>query len=277
MWFLQRALSHHPPPMESSPGAALRAQQLAPMNKQHQVTARQQCCACRARTRGPATQVRPAPQHCASTVQCLGQRTAPNPPPPPPRPPASAVWRPADGSGGRGDMGPWARGWGGRGGDESDAMDAAPTVVWRRPVRPGRGSRIWCVRWNRLQVLRHQTPDTTSTVVCPPPPPSSTVTRATRAGRPQGRAALSAPWGPSNCLADVAAGADLCLRVVRLDWGGGVGGWVRGLWVGGLVWFWAIWPKVPTPPPGGGWGLGGWVGGWVGRGWVGPDSSKLTG
>ena len=53
----------------------------------------------------------------------------------------------------------------------------------------------------------------------------------------------------------------LCLRVVRLDWGGGgVGGWVRGLWVGGLVWFWAIWPNVPTPPQGGGWGLGGWVG-----------------
>ena len=56
---------------------------------------------------------------------------------------------------------------------------------------------------------------------------------------------------------------DLCLRVVRLDWGGGgVGGWVRGLWVGGLVWFWAIWPNVPTPPQGGGGGV--WVGGWVG-------------
>ena len=50
--------------------------------------------------------------------------------------------------------------------------------------------------------------------------------------------------------------------------GGGVGGWVRGLWVGGLVWFWAIWPNVPTPPQGGGGGLGGWVGGWVGN-WVG--------
>ena len=62
-----------------------------------------------------------------------------------------------------------------------------------------------------------------------------------------------------------------------LGGGGGVGGWVRGLWVGGLVWFWAIWPKVPTPPQGGGWGLGWWVGGWVGRGWVGPDSPKLTG
>ena len=61
---------------------------------------------------------------------------------------------------------------------------------------------------------------------------------------------------------------NLCLRVVRLDWGGGggVGGWVRGLWVGGLVWFWAIWPNVPTPPQGGGWGLGGWVGNWVGAG-----------
>ena len=53
-------------------------------------------------------------------------------------------------------------------------------------------------------------------------------------------------------------GADLCLRVVPLDWGGGV----CGLWVGGLVSFWAIWPYVPAypPPP-----LGGvWVGGWVG-------------
>ena len=41
-----------------------------------------------------------------------------------------------------------------------------------------------------------------------------------------------------------------------------MGGWVCGLWVGGLVWFGAIWPKVPTPP----WGGGGrvWVGGWVG-------------
>ena len=36
-----------------------------------------------------------------------------------------------------------------------------------------------------------------------------------------------------------------------------MGGWVCGLWVGGLVWFGAIWPKVPTPP----WGVGsGWVG-----------------
>ena len=33
---------------------------------------------------------------------------------------------------------------------------------------------------------------------------------------------------------------------------GGGGGWVFGLWVGGLLWFWAIWPKVPTPPQGGG-------------------------
>ena len=42
------------------------------------------------------------------------------------------------------------------------------------------------------------------------------------------------------------------------------GGWgVCGLWMGGLLWFWAIWPKVPTPPQGGGGGLGrgGWVGG----------------
>ena len=57
----------------------------------------------------------------------------------------------------------------------------------------------------------------------------------------------------------------------------GGGGWVRGLWVGGLVWFWAIWPNVPTPPQGGGWGLGGWVGGQLGRGWVGLDSPKLSG
>ena len=31
--------------------------------------------------------------------------------------------------------------------------------------------------------------------------------------------------------------------------GGGLGGWVCGLWVGGLVLFWAIWPNVPPPPP----------------------------
>ena len=39
-------------------------------------------------------------------------------------------------------------------------MDAAPTAVWRRPAQPGRGGRFRCVRWNRLQALRHQTPDT---------------------------------------------------------------------------------------------------------------------
>ena len=64
--------------------------------------------------------------------------------------------------------GPRARGGGGeRGGDESDAMDAAPTAVWRRPAQPGRGSRIRCVRWNRLQALRHQTPDTREWMVRP--------------------------------------------------------------------------------------------------------------
>ena len=46
---------------------------------------------------------------------------------------------------------------------------------------------------------------------------------------------------------------DLCLRVVPPHWGDG------GLWVGGLVWFWAIWPKVPTSPLGRVW-LGGWLG-----------------
>ena len=51
-------------------------------------------------------------------------------------------------------------GGGGRGGDESDAMDASPAAVWRLPAQPGRGGRIRCVRWNRLQALRHQTPDT---------------------------------------------------------------------------------------------------------------------
>ena len=50
------------------------------------------------------------------------------------------------------------KGGGERGGDESDAMDAAPTAVWRRPAQPGRGGRIRCVRWNWLQALRHQTP-----------------------------------------------------------------------------------------------------------------------
>ena len=55
-------------------------------------------------------------------------------------------------------------GGGGRGRDESDAMDAAPAAVWRRLAQPGRGGRIRCVRWNRLQALRHQTPDTWSSV-----------------------------------------------------------------------------------------------------------------
>ena len=32
--------------------------------------------------------------------------------------------------------------------------------------------------------------------------------------------------------------------------------------MGGLLWLWAIWPKVPTPPQGGGKGLGEWVVGW---------------
>ena len=54
------------------------------------------------------------------------------------------------------------KGGGERGGDESDAMDAAPAAVWRRPAQPGRGGRIRCVRWNRLQALRHQTPDTSA-------------------------------------------------------------------------------------------------------------------
>ena len=55
------------------------------------------------------------------------------------------------------------------------------------------------------------------------------------------------------------SGADLCLRVVPPHGGGGgLGRWVCGLWVGGSVWFGAIWPKVPTPPPlGGVKGLGG--------------------
>ena len=42
------------------------------------------------------------------------------------------------------------------------------------------------------------------------------------------------------------------------------GGVLCGLWVGGLVWFWAIWL---LPPQGGGVV---WVGGWVG-GWSGPQ------
>ena len=57
-------------------------------------------------------------------------------------------------------VGAQGKGGGERGGDESDAMDAAPAAVWRRLAQPGRGGRIRCVRWNRLQALRHQTPDT---------------------------------------------------------------------------------------------------------------------
>ena len=49
-------------------------------------------------------------------------------------------------------------GGGGRGGDESDAMGVAPAAVWRRPARPGRGSRIRCIWWNRFRA--QQTPDT---------------------------------------------------------------------------------------------------------------------
>ena len=51
-------------------------------------------------------------------------------------------------------------------------MDASPTEVWRRPAQPGRGGRIRCVRWNRLQALRHQTPDTSPPLSSPPSPPS---------------------------------------------------------------------------------------------------------
>ena len=90
----------------------------------------------------------PASQHCAVHGQAVD---SPHPPP------ARAVWRPAESSGELGVGG----GGGGRGGDESDAMDASPAAVWRRPAQPGRGSRIRCVRWNRFQALRHQTPDTT--------------------------------------------------------------------------------------------------------------------
>ena len=69
------------------------------------------------------------------------------------------------------------KGGGGRGGDESDAMDAAPTAVWRRPAQPGPGGRIRCVRWNRLQALRHQTPNT-------PPPASEPTPWAGSGGAP---------------------------------------------------------------------------------------------
>ena len=52
----------------------------------------------------------------------------------------------------------WGGGVGGGGGDESNAMGVAPTAVWRRPARPGRGSRIQCIRWNRFRA--QPTPDT---------------------------------------------------------------------------------------------------------------------
>ena len=52
---------------------------------------------------------------------------------------------------------------------------------------------------------------------------------------------LKMAWSTSTRMAPR---IDLCLR------------WVRGLWVGGLLWFWAIWPKVPTPPQGVGGGGG---------------------
>ena len=56
---------------------------------------------------------------------------------------------------------------------------------------------------------------------------------------------------------------DLCLRVVRLDWGGG-GGWVGPWPVGG--WVSLVLGNLAQgaySPPGGGVGSG-WVGGWVG-------------
>ena len=68
--------------------------------------------------------------------------------------------------------------------------------------------------------------------------------------------------------------SDLCLRVVPLDWGGGgVGPWPVGGWVSLVLGNLA---QRAYSPPGGG-GLGGRVGGQLGRGWVGPDSPKLTG
>ena len=60
-----------------------------------------------------------------------------------------------------------------------------------------------------------------------------------------------------------APGPDLCLRVVRLDWGGG-GGWVGPWPVGG--WVSLVLGNLAQgaySPPGGGVGSG-WVGGWVG-------------
>ena len=56
------------------------------------------------------------------------------------------------------------KGAGGRGGDESDAMDAASTAVWRRPAQPARGGCMRCVRGNRPEALRDQTPTPPSLV-----------------------------------------------------------------------------------------------------------------
>ena len=85
--------------------------------------------------------------------------------------------------------------------------------------------------------------------------------------------ALLSALGPLWCGAigvSLRSGPDLCLRVVRLDWGGG-GGWVGPWPVGG--WVSLVLGNLAQraySPPGGGGGV--WVGGWVGRGWVGPDS-----
>ena len=49
-------------------------------------------------------------------------------------------------------------GGGGCGGDESDAMGVAPAVLWRRTARASQGSRIRCIRWNRVRA--QQTADT---------------------------------------------------------------------------------------------------------------------
>ena len=81
-------------------------------------------------------------------------------------------------------------------------------------------------------------------------------------------------FGSCMCRAQVTpvSKPDLCLRVVRLDWGGG-GGWVGPWPVGG--WVSLVLGNLAQgaySPPGGGVGSG-----WVGRGWVGPDSPKLTG
>ena len=60
-----------------------------------------------------------------------------------------------------------------------------------------------------------------------------------------GPAALKCPWAAVRTLLKV--GPTLA---------------PRGGWVGGLVWFWAICPRVPTHSPGGGGRV--WVGGWLG-------------